>query len=474
MSVVEVNGHKAIDVGAGFSPLPRQQEFLESRDKFRLYSGGFGSGKSLIGCREAIYHALGYPGSFGLVSRLRFKDLEATTMRTFFQQLGEMGIDKAPYVAEYNKRTQILKFGNGSEVLFMGLDDPMKLRSAEYSWIFVDEGSEVPDEAYQTLLGRLRYRLPLRLWVTTNPGASGWLRKNFVTQTRENFHHVRAPTTENTFLPQEYIDSLLADYNDVWRERYLEGSWDVFEGQVFTMFDDRKHVIDDWSPTPAHQIYEGWDFGYRNPTAVCLIAWHPSGEEPYIVFHVHQAAEQTPNWHAQQLRQIYNLYKINPSEVQRYCDPAGTQVQGLKGLSYVNEYGNLGLYGLQPSTKEPSIRAMRLGKLFSTDIVTRWGNLPSIQICRRARPLIDSVVNYRYAEHRTTTGEDAKEAFHKHNDHCVDALGYAVMNLAEPEAKTPFRVPDGVAKPITPQDVERHMTRNYQTPSTSNLLGIDI
>ena len=68
----------------GYVPLPAQDRFHRSEAKFRLYSGGFGSGKSLCGCREAIYHALRYPGSFGMIGRLRFKDLETTTQRTFW------------------------------------------------------------------------------------------------------------------------------------------------------------------------------------------------------------------------------------------------------------------------------------------------------------------------------------------------------------------------------------------------------
>jgi PBSX family phage terminase large subunit len=463
-----------LDITAGFEPLKAQYRFLQSEAKFRLYSGGFGSGKSLIGCREAIYHALAYPGSYGLVGRLRFKDLEATTMRTFDQLLTQMGINSPAYIAEFNKRTMTMRFSNGSEVLFSGLDDEMKLRSAEYSWIFVDEGSEVPDEIYQTLLGRLRYQDPRRLWVTTNPGASGWLRRNFVNATKPGFDHFRAPTTENHHLPQDYLDSLLTDYNDVWRERYLQGSWDVFEGQVFTMLDDRKHVIDGFTPTPVHDIYCGIDFGYRNPTAIVWLAVHKDGEEPIIVFAEHQVSEQTPNWHVRQIRAINQQYKLNEADIRWYGDPAGSQVQGLKGLSYITEYGNLGIYGIQPSTKEPSIRAMRLGKLFSTDIVHRDGKLPSIQIDRRCRQTWQSLVNYRYAEHRSLTGEDAKEQFHKHDDHLVDALGYAVMNIIEPEAKQPFRIPPGVAKPIRPKDIDDFMSRSLRDTSTSNMLGIDV
>jgi phage terminase large subunit len=465
-----------LDLSAdGYVPLPAQDRFHRSAAKFRLYSGGFGSGKSLCGCREAIYAALRNPGSLGMIGRLRFKDLEATTQRTFWSQLESLGLRRKPYLLDYNQRTQLLKFGNGSEILFTGLDDEMKLRSAEYSWIYVDEGSEVPDDIYRTLLGRLRYKQPLSMWITTNPGASGWIRRNFIESHRDGFEHFHAPTTENVHLPQDYLDSLLADYPAVWRERFIQGSWSAFEGQVFTMADENTHLVDDWMPTPDHLIYEGWDFGYRNPTAVVWYAVHPSGEEPIVVFAEHEAREQMPPWHAAQIRAIYNHYKINPANVSRFGDPAGAQVQGLRGRSYIDEYGDQGLYGIQPSTKEPSTRALRIGKLLSTRIHTRNGSLPAIQFCRRARRTWLSLVNYRYAESRSQTGEDPKEAFHKENDHLVDALGYALMAAPLPDNKPQDRPVPGVMRPITPADLDREAEGRYEQSGNSiNLLGIDI
>lgn len=468
-----------LDVGQdGYVPLPAQDAFHRSTAKFRLYSGGFGSGKSLCGCREAIYTALTHPGILLLIGRLRFKDLEQTTQRTFWEQLDQMGLRRKPYLLDWNQRTQIARFGNGSEILFSGLDDEMKLRSAEYGAIYVDEGSEVPDDIYRTLLGRLRQKKgPLRLWVTTNPGASGWIRRNFVQQRRETFEWFHAPTTENVHLPKDYLDSLLADYPAVWRERYIQGSWTAFEGQVFTMADENVHLIDDWQPTPEHLIYEGWDFGYRNPTAVVWYAYHPSGEEPVIVFAEHEAREQVPPWHVAQIKAIYSHFNLNPATIYRFGDPAGAQVQGLRGRSYIEEYSDLGLHGIQPSTREPATRALRIGKLLSSRVFTRDGDLPALQFCRRARRTWNSLLEYRYAENRSQTGEDPKEAFHKHNDHLVDALGYALMAAPLPEEKTQRVLPPGITKPLTPADFDRlaeEQARYEQDSGPSYLLGVDV
>lgn len=426
-----------VDLGAGYVPLPAQRAFHQSVAKYRMYSGGFGSGKTLCGTREAIYKAFQYPGSFGLVGRLRFTDLELSTQRTFFAQLDQMGLNRKPYVTGFNSRTQIVSFGNGSEIVFRALDNPDKLLGIEYSWGYVDEGSEVPDAIYQTLVGRIRYQAPLQLWITTNPGASGWIRDRFINRKLPGFEMFHAPTTENIHLPKEYVESMFAQYPEVWRKRFLEGDWSAFEGQVFTQADPKNHVIDSgWVPTADHDIYEGWDFGYRNPTATVWIALHPSGEEPAVVFAEHQEKEWLPSQHSAAVRQIRQRFKLREDKIVCFGDPAGAQRQGITGLSYFQEYANHGIY-ISSSTKEPRIRALRIGKMLDRRIITREGTLPAMVFTRDAHRTWDQIIGYRFRENRSTLNEDPKEEFYKRDDHLVDALGYAAMALPPPDEEQP-------------------------------------
>jgi hypothetical protein len=419
-----------------------------------MYSGGFGSGKTICGCQEAIYKAFQFPGSLGLIGRHRFTDLEQTTQRTFWERMGAIGLDRKPYLKEFNQRTQIVRFGNGSEIVFRGLDDPLKLHGYELSWVYVDEGSEVPDVIYQTVIGRLRRRAPLQLWVTTNPGASGWLRSNFVDRKVEGFDMINAPTTENKYLPREYVENLFAQYPEVWRRRFIYGDWNVFEGQVFTMADPSVHLIaGDWRPSEKHEVYEGWDFGYRNPTAVVWVAYDPSGEEPAVVFAEHLASERLPQWHAARVREIRAHYGVDPERVVCFGDPAGAARQGLTGRSYFQEYADLGIF-LSASVKEPSIRALRIGRLFSRRIVTRDGELPALVVTGNCRQTWSQIVGYRYRERRNSLNESPKEEFFKRDDHLVDALGYAVAALPPPddEPERPRLENLGITQLLRPDD----------------------
>src|SRR5574343_315417 len=69
------------------NPLPKQKEFLMSilHDpvvRFNWYVGGFGSGKSTVGCIAAIELSMMSPRNRGLIARSKFVDLKATTMQT--------------------------------------------------------------------------------------------------------------------------------------------------------------------------------------------------------------------------------------------------------------------------------------------------------------------------------------------------------------------------------------------------------
>ncbi|NLY47388.1 MAG: hypothetical protein GX053_15625, partial [Tissierella sp.] len=68
-----------------YEPLPIQAEAHASPKKYRLYAGGFGSGKTLWGCQEAIQLALRYPNNFILIGAQSYPNLRDTTQKTFLE-----------------------------------------------------------------------------------------------------------------------------------------------------------------------------------------------------------------------------------------------------------------------------------------------------------------------------------------------------------------------------------------------------
>ena len=82
---------------------------------------------------------------------------------------------------------------------------------------------------------------------------------------------IRAKTTDNPFLPEGFIDSLLQNYPEQLIQSYLNGVFvNLNTGQVYDRFDRAKHVIEaapvNLDNEPRHW---GCDFNIGNCNAVC-------------------------------------------------------------------------------------------------------------------------------------------------------------------------------------------------------------
>jgi phage terminase large subunit len=486
---------RPIDLGAGYAPLPAQGAFHASSAQFRCYGGAFGAGKTKAGSREVLRTAIQYPNSLGIVGRLHYRRLKDSTMRTFFRELNQTGLDQ-PGWTTYQKADMELDFFNGSKVMFRNLEDYGQFQGVEPDYWFIDEGAEAPDAVFRILAGRLRgtphpegkhvsvrqnphdlqgppieVRVvgPLKAWICTNPGPSKWIRENFLQDRGPNYFFVNAKTTDNPFLPDSYIETLRAQFPGVWWKRFAMGDWTAFEGQVFTQFDPDMHVLHDpsWRPRKDMEVICGWDFGYRNLTAIVFIAVDPYGEEPPVVFAEHGAPELEPKDHVAAYQEIARRYDLDHGRIRHFGDPAGGQRQGITGKSYLHAYMDLGV-PIIPSVKQPVVRSLRLAEFLESRVQTPRGLLtPGIVFHARCKQTIDSVLSLRWRDDTRTTGEDPAEKFHKENDHHFDALTYGLAALEPPKKReTPAILRDpSIGRVLTPrlarelQDAHERMER---------------
>jgi len=211
-----------------FTPLPKQRMFLylledKPNAKFVWYCGGFGSGKTFIGSQAVIRLAMKAPNGRTLIARQTLVDLKATTMKTFFEVCDRRLIRK------WNKSENLLTFINGHEIYFWGLDDVEKLKSLEIGTFWIDEVNEVDEFTFNVLKGRLRHKShPKRVgMLTSNSEGKNWTYKQFVlgkgirtAEDLEKYWVIKAPSNENTNLPQDYMDILNSYTGDLY-ERYV-------------------------------------------------------------------------------------------------------------------------------------------------------------------------------------------------------------------------------------------------------------
>jgi hypothetical protein len=455
---------QVIDLWNGFAfDNPAQTAFLRSPAKYRLLSSGRGGGKSVVGCRESIKHAVVYPGSKHMISRLHFPDLERSTHATFKRELAMIGF-KAGVHYRFLKQAMTYEWlnfktgkfdGEGSLTIFTNLDDEEKFGSVEVSTIFIDEGSEVPRSIYEMLFpANLRWPVgPHRAWFCTNPGASGYLRAIVSGElvgsgqvdkygVKDDFAWFPVPIGANKHNPGNYnaeLDRLGKLYGPHWYARYVEGSWDFFEGQRFPMLERDVHVLPvDFRPEPHHEVLEGWDFGWAGDTHVTWTAIDPHGEDPVIVFAelaMNQAEPETIAGAVHDKRRAYNL---DYGRVRSFGDPAGRS-KGAKGRSWIDLYAEHGIY-ISPAdaSKSPTYRADRIAQLLSMRRYTpHMGTQPGMLFNPSAPKTFNSVRDLQFKQQSSggaSADDDPREVFLDRNKHGFDSLGYGLNGYVIPSS----------------------------------------
>ena len=182
---------------------PSQYGFLYSSANRLLFSGAFGAGKTMALTAKGLKLSIDYPGNFGLICRKVRATLPQTTLKTFLDRV-------CPYemIADFNKSEGLIKLVNGSQILFGGLDDPLKLGSLELGWCGIDEAIETVEDDWKMLEGRLRLPgVPHQLFAATNPGPpSHYLYRLFFIEKRGEVY--QSSSFDNPELPEDYLQRL--------------------------------------------------------------------------------------------------------------------------------------------------------------------------------------------------------------------------------------------------------------------------
>jgi PBSX family phage terminase large subunit len=246
-----------------FKPINRtQNDFVESKAARVLFSGAFGAGKSIALCTKGLRLSLDYPKNYGMICRKVRATLKETTLKTFTDLVCPQEL-----IADYNKSEGLITLMNGSQILFGGLDDPLKLGSLNLGWCGIDEAIETNEEDWKMLEGRLRLPGVLhQIFAATNPGApSHYLYKMFFQDKRGEVF--QAGSLENPELPEDYRKRL-GEYEGTYYQRNVLGRWAGLEGLVYSSFDERVCVIPRFEIPKRWLVYSGHDFGDANPAAL--------------------------------------------------------------------------------------------------------------------------------------------------------------------------------------------------------------
>jgi phage terminase large subunit len=414
---------------------PSQQEFFakaEGSARYLGFGGGFGNGKTLAGCIQALKMAAMYKDNLVLVGRLKGSDLGASTKKTMLELL-------APFLetkqAEYKVKDDKIVLENGSEIVFRHLEDVFSsgILGMNLGYFYIDQAEEVTEEVFNTLKSRLRRRsyaedgseAPRGGVMTFNMAGHNWIWRVFKKKWKadksplenpESFGLVEASTMDNAaHLPQDYIDDLLANGKE-WVDRYVYGSWDAFSGQIFEDFDQETHVIPHREPVAGSIIFAGIDPGFVDPFTVIWLAIEPTGTR--YIFMEHYVPGQTTDWHADVLKAKEHNLPVRA----RYTDAANAQV--------IHDLNSKGVYCV-PAKKETLQSSkdlvgggiQEIKNLLRKDPTT---GKPGIIISDQCVNLIYELQQYAWKPRKGDM--NAPEIPEGKHDHTIDCLRYILIN----------------------------------------------
>lgn len=270
-------------------PNEKQALFLTDTHKYIGFGGARGGGKSWAVRVKAVLLCLNYPGIKVMIIRRTYPELQENHIIPLCEMLHCHAEDRTQRVASYNDSKKHITFPNGSRILFRYCDnekDAERFQGTEVDVLFVDEATHQSEEKMDKLSACVRgvNGFPKRIYYTCNPGGVGhaWVKRLFVDrqykpgENPDDYSFIRSLVRDNLALMQsdpEYVRKLEA-LPPKLRKAWLDGDWDIYEGQFFEEFADRPehyidrqwtHVIEPFEIPDGWRIYRSFDWGYAKP-----------------------------------------------------------------------------------------------------------------------------------------------------------------------------------------------------------------
>jgi hypothetical protein len=434
----------------------------------RLIMGPYGSGKSTACVNEIVRRAVAMPKwkngrrrSKWAIVRNTSGELQSTTLQTWLAWFGDLG--------DWTKREKpILTFehtfndGHGIvelELIFLALDRPddvRKVKSLELTGVYLNELSELPQNALSHFKGRVNGRYPSpafchdKYWsgiiADTNPPSDDhWIYRDFETQKLDSyrvFHQppgllqsadgkwLRNPDADNAKnLSPDYYLKLAEGQTEGFIKVYCLGEYGLVESgkRVYPEYNDDIHSVEHIEAIQGEPIHLGWDFGL---TPACVVVQFTARGQMRILkeYVVEDMGIRSfaRNIVLPQLSKDFPYCKIGESE----ADPAGMAGDEImEELSCIGELNALGIKTNAASTNDVDVRIGSVRYFLNTMVDGR----PAFLLDRRNCPTLrKGFVSGYHMKRMNISGEVRFQDKPNKNkfSHPHDATQYVSMRFA--------------------------------------------
>lgn len=370
--------------------------------RWEVYMGSAGSAKSYFITQKLIVRACNEKIKI-LVCRRYGTTIRNTCFSLFKEILAKWKL--TPYI-KIRETDFNIKFPNGSEIIFMGLDEETKLLSLNgIGAIFIEEAFEVPKSIVEQLNLRLRGSTPnQQIYLAFNPiSKNSWLYDFCEVNPPFSFIYTHSTYKDNPFLNKDYVAELEELYkrNPAKARIFCDGSWGVdAEGLVLTNW--RAEEFNPMELAAAGLEHRaGIDLGWIDKTAIIDSLYDRENRIIYVFNEFYKSGCQLSEIAAA-------IDKLQLKKTKIYVDSAEPRsIQFLK---------NEGINAVGCTKGKDSVKA---GLMFLQD------NL--IIVHPSCRNFIMELENFSYIKSKQT-GEWTEDTTHEYS-HAIDACRYAYSDI---------------------------------------------
>lgn len=399
---------------------------------FKAYVGGYGSGKTFVGCLDLLNFVSSHPG----ITMAYFGPTYGTIRDVFYPTIEEAGklLGFSCEIKVANREVHLYRGGQYYGIIICrSMDIPDSIIGFKFARAFIDELDTLATvdkqrKAWNKIIARRRGSVEYQVvvGVTTTPEGFKHTYSLFADEPTKSYSMVQASSYENQrYLPSDYISTLMETYSSELVNAYVNGLFvNLTAGTVYNMFD---RVLNHSSTvkTIGEHLHIGMDFNVTNMSAVV----HVIRDDNPIAIDEISGVYDTPAMIIV-LKERYDDYPISI-----YPDSTGKNRESVNAsTSDIAELQNAGYHcvynGLNPRIKD---RTASMNRMFLSAVGKR-----------RYKVNTDFCPEYTKNLEQQSYDKSGMPDKSSGNDHLPDAGGYFICSefpINKPETIVGYQLP---------------------------------
>ena len=324
-----------------------QDAFIHSTDKHPAIVGGLGSGKSKAGTFRLIRLMLSDPGANGAYYMPTYDLINLRAMPGVEEDLTQLG-----YAFKTNRSNYTIDVIGFGTIIFRSYDRPERIIAYEVAHSICDELDTLPKDkaalVWRKISERNRQKREgintLGLVTTPDQGINGFVYEKWVKQQQAGYVLYKASTYSNKWLPSDYADQILANYDPILAQLYLEGEFvSLNQNKIYHFFGRDKHHTQRTITDSDRMLHIGLDF---NIGGCCAVVFIIENNNPIAV-------DEFTSYDTQDF--INNLTRYEGKTCIIYPDASGKAGRTNSSQSDISMIAQAG-YQLQYKPSNPAVR----------------------------------------------------------------------------------------------------------------------